>query len=528
MKLSKIFSIIFLITLVQISYGLAEGVNIIFIVPDGLSPGIWSAVRAASVGYDRLTNFDRMQHTAYYSTYAADSWITDSAGGITAMMTGYKGERGVLNQDTSAVHREKNGISFKTAMEYAAQKGYATGIITNTEIYEATPAGCYAHHHLRRAYSEIAAQMLDGQFTPDLIFGGGRKYMRPNNFLDPEDSVYCMRKDGRDLVQELINRGYIYIKGKYEFEKWNIKKERRVLGLFGYENMKLEINRKKDILGEPGLWELTEKALNALESSGKNFFLFVEAGMIDHLAHSNESFPLIIECIAFDKTIGVAQNFVDKHPNTLLIVAADHPTGGGSAIGVEFDSTWVETFAFPGPFQDKDEDEFPDSINTIMSIRVGWSSSPYYYKNRHNPNLAKGHHTAEDCLMLAYGWNSQFVNGYMDNTDVYRIMLTALPPQNSELGSVNVLYGCSKSDSKNDQKHTAAFLAKFDTEGRLHLKISTMDRKPLFSKSIKIKPGDIHTIIWKAWQYQGDLPGLYRYEWDFNDKLSGQGTFNVW
>ena len=504
-----------------------EDVNIIFIVPDGLSPGVWSAVRLVAAGHDGETNLDRMPHNAVFTTYAANGWITDSAGGISALMTGEKVERGVLNQDTTAIHREKHGNNLETAMEYAHRQGYACGIVTTTEIYEATPAGGYAHHHKRNNYQEISAQLLDGGFTPDILLGGGRQYMRPAGYFDPEDSLECARTDGRDLTEELIERGYKYVESAEEFYEWDTRNERKILGLFAWNNMKQEIYREDDVFGEPGLWEMTEKAISSLNTSGKPFFLLIEAGAIDHLAHANDHIPLIYECISFDKTVGAAQRFAEENPNTLLLVAEDHPTGGGCGIGREVEPDIVKTYLWPGPFGEYDDDGFPLDSKTLQTIRFGWASSPFTHVNRERKpgrSYAKGHHTAEDCIMYADGRGAHFVNGYLNNTDVYQLFRLALPPEHPKTGASVHLTG-DLTDVMKIKRRTVEFKLKLDYDAEIRIEVYDMEGNSMMKRSARTTTGALTTVMWKAKKKM--LPGLFKYRWYVDGEFQGKGTFGV-
>ena len=504
-----------------------EGVNVIFIVPDGLSPGVWSSVRLVAAGPGGETNLDRMPHQAVYTTYSANGWINDSAGGISALMTGEKVKIGVLNQDTTAIHGGQHGNNLETAMEYAHRQGYACGIITTTEIYEATPAGAYAHHHMRKNFQEISAQLVDGGFTPEILLGGGREYMRPKWYLDPENSAECARTDDRDLVEELTGRGYKYVESAEEFRDWNIRSEKKILGLFAWTNMQQEMYRDDDVLGEPGLWELTEKALASLNNSEKPFFLLVEAGAIDHLEHANAHIPLIFECMAFDKTVGVAQKFVDEHPNTLLIIAEDHPCGGGCGIGREEAPDLVKTYEWPGPFGEFDKEGFPLDPGTLQTIRFGWSSSPFTHVNRERKpggGYAKGHHTAEDCILYADGWGAQFVNGYLDNTDVYQVLRLALPPEAPKSGtSVHLTSGLL--DVVKTKRYTAEFKLELDRAAAVRIEVYDMQENLLMKRPVQAAAGALTTVTWKPGRQR--LPGLFKYRWYVDGEFRGKGTFGI-
>lgn len=425
MKKSTLIIAIFLLLSYGKLFSAEPPVNVIFILPDGLSPSVWPAVRAASVGIEGKTFLDEMEYSAPYSTYSADSWITDSAAGISALMTGQKANRGTICQDKTAVHKKSDGKNLQSLMEYAASKGYATGLVTTTDIYDASPAGCYAHANDRTDYEAIAAQLIGGKFTPDIIIGGGRKWMRPKSVQDIESGENCSREDGRDLTMELKKKGYLYVESLAEFNAWNIDKQKKLLALFGYEDMEMELKRSRDILGEPGLWEITAKSIEALDSSGEPFFLFIEAARIDHFAHYNDPTPLIYECIAYDKALGAALDYLKTHPNTLVITAADHACGTPAAIGLNMEDGNVSE---KGNFSvvDSDGDRFPDDPKMVEKIAFGWASSPFFYKTT-SQYTSKGHHTADDCIMRASGKGAEQVRGYLDNTDVYRIIKSVLP-----------------------------------------------------------------------------------------------------
>ncbi len=400
----------------------AEPPGVIFIVPDGLSPGVWGTVRAVSAGYMNSTNLDRMPHTAVYSTYSANSWITDSAASMTAMMTGVKTDNGIIDQSADAVYKEGAGVQLESLMEYASKRGWATGIVSTTTVCHATPAACYADHYDRGQYEEIAAQLVDGEFTPDLILGGGRKYMRPKHYLDPEAGEFCTRSDGRDLVEELVSRGYEYFNSYSGFLEWNPAKQSKVLGLFEYKHMQYEFDRREDMLGEPPLWEMTEKALKALECAPQGFFLMVEAGRIDHAAHDNDDARLLYDCIAFDKTVGAAMKFLERRSNTLLLIAADHGCGGATGVGVKIKGDSIKVTGIPGPYRDDDGDGFPDNLDVENPLVLGWSSNPATLGFEPGSKSYYGSHTSEDCIAFAAGTGSEMVRGTMDNTDLYRIM----------------------------------------------------------------------------------------------------------
>ncbi|NQS98712.1 MAG: alkaline phosphatase [candidate division Zixibacteria bacterium] len=525
-KLIVISSVLLLCVIALWSTAGRKRVNVIFIVPDGMSPAVWASVRAVSVGYGGETNLDRMPHSALFTAYAADSWISESASAITAMMTGSKTKRGVLNQDSTAEYNKWSGENMETLMEYAFKCGMATGIVTNTEIYNATPAGCYAHTHNRKDYEDITRQLVDGSFKPDIVMGGGRKYMKPDTYSDPESGKPGLRKDSRDLVSEMISLGYKYVESRADFAEWNPRVERRALGLFEYENMDYEIERRWDELGEPGLWEMTEKALEALSQDADGFFLMVEGGRIDHAAHANDADRLLFECIALDKTVGVVLDFLKENPNTLVIVAADHGCGGAEGIAVELEKDVMTDFGFPGPYYDDDGDGFPDDLRVEKPVVIGWASSPEDFVNKRKKKMAKGHHTSGDLVVFSAGEGSNFVNGFMDNADIYNLMKFVLPAGEEKEGTMINLTGGVDINVEMRKEHTAVFNFKLDEGRRVRIEISDMDGD-VWGEFETISDGKTDYFVWDAKKAGAESPGIYKFRWFVDDEFRGRHTFIV-
>ena len=500
----------------------SAGVNIIFFVTDGLSPGYWSVVREMSVGYAGETNLDRMPHTAHYSSYSADSWISESASTITAMMTGQKTNRGVLNEDASAIHHVEHGKQLETIVEYAAKHGYATGIITNDEIYKATPAGAYAHTHDRREYAIIASQLVESDYKPDIIFGGGRRYLKPADWIDPVNGKPGLREDGRDIVEEMRALGYSYLESAQDLEKWDYGLL-PVLGVFDYRSLRYEIESQDSSFNDPHLWEMTEKSVRALHRTGKPFFLFIEAALIDHAAHDNDADAMLYECIAFDKALGVAQEYLARNPNTIILVAGDHATSGGSGIGFYAAPDTVEDNGFPGPYIDENSDGFPDNLDVDRPIVVGFSSSEHTY-TPYQEIYARGHHTAEDCMLFAAGKGTHIINGFLDNTDIYQILKLALHTEIKKVGSFVNLIGNPEFERR-PRKHRIEFRYEANDSGELRIELYNLTEKMIFAAEESISPGISGSITWKA--RRGMSPGFFRYRWYLNGQYRGKGTVGL-
>ncbi|MBQ9318625.1 MAG: alkaline phosphatase, partial [Bacilli bacterium] len=295
--------------------------NVIFMIGDGM--GV-NHIKAAEIyqGYDTI--FSNFNNT-YVSTYSSSDYITDSAASATALATGKK----TINY---YVGIDYYGNKIETLAEYAHKKGLKTGLVATQTINHATPAGFSAHNFNRSNYDEIAVDQVESGI--DLMLGGGTNYF--NN----------------DYMINLMNENnYTYINNFNEI--YNIDANTKVIGTFAPTSF----HETSDNV--PSLEEMTSVALNRLDSEN-GFFLMVEGSNIDTYSHNNRLENMLIEVIEFDKAVRVAKNFVDSHPDTLLIITADHETGrlnlngannrGNLLSNAQFTSSWGDSQSHTASF----------------------------------------------------------------------------------------------------------------------------------------------------------------------------------
>ena len=306
--------------------------NIIFFVGDGMGVSTVTASRIYSVGIDGELTMDQFPHTALSKTYTADHITPDSAGTMTAMMTGVNANSGVIGfgaeTERQDFNNDGNGERLWTLLEMAKQAGKKVGVVSTARVTHATPAACYAHVNERNEENAIALQALPTDATYnerledgiDLLMGGGRRYFTPSGMAD-EEGESGSRGDGRDLRQEFQDAGYTYVWNQAGFDNLT-KKDLPVLGLFERSHMEYEYDRPNDLGGEPSIGEMLEKSVALLENN-KGYFLMVEAGRIDHAHHAGNAFRALTDTEAFDKSIEAAVEKVDLR-DTLIIVTADH------------------------------------------------------------------------------------------------------------------------------------------------------------------------------------------------------------
>jgi alkaline phosphatase len=289
----------------------AQAKNIILMIGDGMGPAhvqtTWLySTRQLGKNLVMTEVMDRGR-TAYMVNDTADSTVTESAAAAVQMATGVK-------VTARAIGIGPDGKVLKTILEMAKEKGKATGLVTTSGITDATPAAFVAHVEHRSKEDLIAEQLVKSGVN--ILFGGRKAFFIP-------EAEKGKRKDGRNLINEAKQNGYVVVETAEEMKKAQGEK---ILGLFNKDNMLFEIDRKGS--QEPSLAEMTTKALEVLNKDKEGFFLMVEAGRIDHAAHHHDIAAVLSDTLAFDGAIKVAYDFLKNNPDTFLIITADHETGG--------------------------------------------------------------------------------------------------------------------------------------------------------------------------------------------------------
>jgi alkaline phosphatase len=306
--------------------------NIIFFVGDGMGVSTVTASRIYSVGVDGKLTMDKFPFTALSKTYTTDHITPDSAGTMTAMMTGVNTNQGLIGfgpeTERDDFQADGDGEPLVTLLEIAKEMGKKVGVVSTTRITHATPAACYAHVNDRDKENDIALQALptDAGYNQrlkdgiDVLMGGGREFFTPTGVTD-EEGDEGSRPDGRDLRKEFQDAGYTYVWNKDQFDSLS-RGNLPVLGLFEHSHMEYEFDRPSDLGGEPSLEEMTVKSIDLLQNR-KGFFLMVEGGRIDHAHHAGNAFRAVTDTEAFDQAIAAAVKKCNLK-NTLIIVTADH------------------------------------------------------------------------------------------------------------------------------------------------------------------------------------------------------------
>ena len=310
--------------------------NIIMLIGDGMGP-----THIPSLMLEEQytpTNFERAKRAAFVTTYSNNNRVTDSAAGGTALACGEK-------TDNSVIGLTSNGDTIYSNIALAESLGMHSALVVSCDITHATPAAFYAHAKHRNERENIASWLP--QSGIDVIFGGGL-------------TAFTQRNDSTNLINNFKDNGYIVIDSLSQAEA-------------------ITVNGRGDALPKA-----TQKALDILtansQKSGKGFFMMVEGSQIDFESHANNPKGIYAEMKDFDEVVGVAFDYADSHPGTLVIVCADHDTGGMSIPSCKTDFT------------------------------LGESGVEY--------NFGSTSHTATMTPALFYGTGADKFEAIMDNTDI--------------------------------------------------------------------------------------------------------------
>ena len=338
--------------------------NIILFIGDGMGISTVTAARILDgqqkgmLGEENSLSFDEMPFAGLAKTYNVDAQTPDSAGTMTAIISGVKTDAGVIGVDETVERGDcttVTGSELVTALELAELQGKATGIISTARITHATPAATYAKSvergwednadmpddALAAGCTDIAAQLisfqadLQARFSDaevdglEVAMGGGRRHFLPMdaafNSADANGEVEGDRTDGRHLIDEwtALYADGVYVFDQAGFDAVDAESTTRLLGLFNESHMQYESDRSNDIAGEPSLTEMTEKAIQIMDKDEDGFFLMVESGRIDHAHHAGNAFNALEDTIELSKAVQAARDLTSVE-DTLIIVTADH------------------------------------------------------------------------------------------------------------------------------------------------------------------------------------------------------------
>ncbi len=353
--------------------GAGEAKNVILMIGDGMGINQIYSGRVYLNGPDKPLNWETLPHRGLVTTCSIGE-VTDSAASATAMATGHKTSNGVISMKDDGSYEKVPNI-----LDMVHDKK-AVGVVTTTEVWDATPAAFVSHALSRNMDREIARQMTT-ESLPEVIMGGGRAAFEPLP-LGGEKARF-------DSVAAAEGNGYKVVRTREELLGLDASSTTRLLGLFAHQKLRYEANRSPESY-EPHLSEMSKAALDVLANDPRGFFLMIEGARIDHSSHRVDVDKLVGEVVEFDKTVNMVMEWMESHPDTLLIITADHECGG---IEVQ-----------PGDYKKGDY------------IRVSWSSMV---------TIGYAYHSSQRVPIFAKGPNAGAIKEHMDDTEIMCVIKNA-------------------------------------------------------------------------------------------------------
>lgn len=321
--------------------------NIIMMIADGTG---LTQISSTQFYHSKPSNYERFKYIGLIKTSSASDLITDSAAGATSFASGIKTYNGAIGVNTDT-------IATPTILEELSERGYATGVIATSTITHATPASFYAHVKLRRMEEEIAEALTNS--SVDFFAGGGLKF-------------FNKRSDRKDLLAQLTKNNF-EVNTTFLNTDMFMRQDKKYGFLLADGGMPKMIDGRGSFL-----YDATALGLSYLQEDKDGFFLMIEGSQIDWGGHANDADYLIGEMIDFDTVLGKVLDFAKRDKNTLVIVTADHETGGF----------------------------------TLASDDGNY--------NKIKPSFSTGGHSAAMVPVFAYGPGAEEFSGIYENTEIYK------------------------------------------------------------------------------------------------------------
>ena len=454
--------------------------NVILFIGDGFSVGHRTAARILAKGFEggkvrEKLAMDTLPHMALLTTQGTDSIITDSANAAHAYTTGHKSCVNALGVYCSRAAKSLDHPKVETITEIAKRAGLAVGVVTNSEIEDATPAAMVSHTRRRSDYNDIVQMFYDSKI--DVMMGGG------SPFFLPQSTPGSKRKDDLDFIAKFKEAGYAFATSKTEMQSAAAdQKTRKLLGLYNTGNvdgaLDLKFLKKGTVAkfpDQPDVVEEMKAAIEVLSRNPKGFVLMVESARVDKYSHSMDPERAIFDAIMLDNAVKAAQDWDKANGSkTLMLVTSDH-SHPVSVIGTVIDDGSGEDMrnkvgvyeeaGFPD-YQPNDEG-YPVKVDVPRRLRFVFGAYPDHYdtfrpfldgefvpalKNADGmivanekykdvpgavlrvgnlPNKGKraanqGIHSGDDVILTAGGPGADKVRGQMENSDLFRVIAEAL------------------------------------------------------------------------------------------------------
>lgn len=427
--------------------------NVILMVPDGFGTDYSTAFRTFKGGEELPAWEAEDMLTGAIKTHSANSMITDSAAAGTAFATGQKTDNGMISQSP-------DGQDLESIVDLAEAAGKSTGIVSTSSVTHATPAVFGANVEDRNDATTIAQQFIDNDQL-DVMLGGGLQY-----FTSEEQGGLA----AGDLLAQAESQGYTFAGNATDLE--NVEGD-RLLGLFADDAMDTSYGESGD--DQPSLAQMTQTALDTLSQNDNGFFMMVEGSQIDWAGHANDAGWAMNDALAFEDAVETAQQFSEDNPDTLLVIAPDHETGGMSAqstldsnasIYQNFTATYEQMYTeasdrieaagmsnddagaawvMQGAVAEMTGGEVflsEEELTTVLSADdadAGLAALTQTLNEYGGITFSSGDHTAENVPLYASGPGSDIFAGLLDNTEVGQGLATAMGLEFSDLPAAEVM-----------------------------------------------------------------------------------------
>ncbi|HEX7816498.1 MAG TPA: alkaline phosphatase [Dyella sp.] len=475
--------------------------NVIVFLGDGMgvttiaAAHVYAGQRKGVDGESYRLSFEKFPYSALSRTYETDQQTPDSAGTMTAIMTGVKTRAGFIGISQVPVRQDcaaSKGQELVTMLELASAAGMSTGAVTTTRITHATPAATYGHLPERNwevdtgltaaartaGCKDFAAQLVDFPQRAGLTvaLGGGRTEFMPAAQVDPEyHDKHGQRADGRDLIAEWKRQHPqgAYVWNLDQLQALDLSHTPQLFGLFEPSHMHYEHERAQDRAGEPSLAQMTASAIEVLKQNPKGFFLMVEGGRIDHALHAGNAYRALDETVAMADAVQAALDHTDP-ADTLIVVTADHshtltfagyPRRGNDMLGLVSGVTdSYDEKGSPGPaldaagkpyttlgfangagyvgasdIQPEGSKHFPHEPGQFKAATMGRpdlttvrTDDPSYMQEATVPLKAETH-GGEDVAVFAYGPGASAFHGEIEENTIFHVIVQHTPALVREL-----------------------------------------------------------------------------------------------
>lgn len=398
--------------------------NVIFIHPDGGGIASWAALRVIDKGPDGTLNWDRLSHSGIYRDHLTNSLSSSSNGAATVHAFGVK-----VPYHSYGTYENDDLISLsganKSVMQEARQAGMTVAVINSGQLCEPGTGVFLASHPNRRDTDIISLHIIES--GADIILSGGESFLLPEGMIGRHGKP-GVRKDGQNLILQAVDLGYQVVYTRDELLSMPLETN-KILGVFAaghtFNDETEEELRKMDIplygRSAPTAAEMLQVTLKILESKKKPFLVVLEEEGSDNFANKNNARGMLESLRRADRALGVALDFIDRHPNTMLITTADSDAGGMHMIGIrnpeKFEESLPETGVNGAPLDGRDGTATPpftaapDQFGNRLRFGICWASSE---------DLGGG------VLTKAHGLNAQLLPQNVDNTDIYRMIYATL------------------------------------------------------------------------------------------------------